>query len=62
MAAVTHVEAHRRHNLSNRAFVLKVRQRICMPRNFFIRFTHKAAVTGWHAAEKPKQFTSIQQR
>lgn len=38
------------------AFVLSVRKRCCMPRAFFIHFTHRLAVTGYWRAEKPKQF------
>lgn len=53
---VARAEAHRRHHMSNMAFVLSVRKRCCLPRPFFIAFAHKAAVTGWYAAEKPKQF------
>lgn len=53
---VPRVEAHCRHRMSSAAFVLSVRKRIVLPRQFFIAFTHKSAVTGWHAAEKPKQF------
>lgn len=51
----TRVELHQRHRMCSMGFVLAVRKRVCMPRAFFIRFTHKAAVTGWHAAEKPRK-------
>ena len=52
--SVPRVELHRRHHMCNMAFVLSVRKRICMPRSFFIRFSHTAAVTGYWRAEKPK--------
>lgn len=35
------VEPHRRHHMSNRLFVLKVCKRICIPRNYLIRHTHR---------------------
>lgn len=49
---VPRVEEHRRHHMSSMAFVLATRKRVCLPRNFFIRFTHNSAVTGWARAGK----------
>jgi hypothetical protein len=59
---VPRVELHRRWHMCNMAFVLCARKRICLPRAYFIRFSHTAAVTGWHAAEKPGQFRSTPSR
>jgi hypothetical protein len=52
---VPRVELHQRHRMCNMAFVLSVRKRICMPRAWFIRFTHTVAVTGWDAAQQPRR-------
>ena len=56
---VPRVELHMRHKMCNMAFVQAVRHRMCMPRSFFIPFTHRCAVTGYNAAERPKQFTRL---
>ena len=53
MTHVKRVEPHQRHPMGNQLFLLCVRHRICMPRNWFIRWNHRVAVTGWEARSTP---------
>lgn len=51
---VRRVELYQRRFMNSHAFVLAVRKRLCMPRHFFITFTHKLAVTGYARASRPR--------